>query len=150
MMMMVMVLIIFNILAWILNWPVSLIDSHVVNQELLREVSLAVGVTRPVASNCQVKNYEVVLIEGPVTAWLTLVNAVVHLAIEEEVNVLWLPVNSIGMEIIIEAITAVIVMGGVITRSMERSMNIVRILTNPFQNINLTASWPSNLADVVS
>lgn len=147
-------LLLLHILNFNFSWdfvPIGcLVNSYVVNHVLLREMGGAIRVARPLTSDSQVKDHVEFLIEGPVTTWLALLDRFIYLTIIVEINTIRMPIGGICMETIVKALCIVMSFMRVKAFSMERGMNVIRILANPFHNINFTASWPSNLVNIIS
>lgn len=86
------------------------------------------------------------LVEWPVTT-PTLLDGVVVVSINVEFNSIWLPVGSIGVEVVLET-TGDGSAGMVNTNRVGRSVHSVGIFTNVLHDVNFSASGPSDIADV--
>jgi hypothetical protein len=111
-----------------------------------------VRVTGPVATNSKVKDNEEVMtfIEWPVTTSLSLGNGVIVVTINEEFDVIWLPVNSIGVEVIAVTLRVLVCSSSVVWVSMKRGVDASRISSNEFHDVDLSASGPSFFTDVLT
>ena len=95
--------------------PIQLVDSDVVDDILLGELSWTIRISWPVTTYGKIQNNEefMALVEWPVTTRLTFVNSIEDLTIEIKLDVIGLPVDSIGMEPILIPLRSVVTFSGV-------------------------------------
>ena len=77
-------------------------------------------------------------------------DSIVNVSINIEVDLFWLPVNSVGVIVMREAVINIESVSGVVGRSVQGSIDMARVSADPLHNVDLSTCRPALLRDAVS